>query len=89
MRRVDGEPVVEVAQVGGSPVVFWDKSLPVGTKLYTHTASSDKQAVSVPDGLLNHIVSMIDLHEKRGVVLAVHMQELAEHIGYEPKQEGE
>ena len=48
-----------------------------------------EQAVSVPDGLLNHIVSMIDLHEKRGVVLAVHMQELAEHIGYEPKQEGE
>ena len=47
------------------------------------------QAVSVPEGLLNHIVSMIDLHEKRGVVLAVHMQELAEHIGYEPKQEGE
>jgi len=52
-------------------------------------SSGDKQAVSVPDGLLNHIVSMIDLHEKRGVVLAVHMQELAEHIGYEPKQEGE
>ena len=40
-----------------------------------------EQAVSVPDGLLNHIVSMIDLHEKRGVVLAVHMKELAEHIG--------
>ena len=39
------EPVAEVAQVGGSPVVFWDKSLLVGTKLYTHTASGGKQAV--------------------------------------------
>ena len=35
------EPVAEVAQVGGSPVVFWDKSLPVGTKLYTHPASAE------------------------------------------------
>ena len=41
MRRVDGEPVAEVAQVGGSPVVFWDKSLLVGTKLYTHPASAE------------------------------------------------
>ena len=49
MRRVDGEPVAEVAQVGGSPVVFWDKSLPVGTKLYTHTDSGGNQAVSVPE----------------------------------------
>ena len=43
------EPVAEVAQVGGSPVVFWDKSLPVGTKLYTHTDSGGNQAVSVPE----------------------------------------
>jgi len=41
------EPVAEVAQVGGTPVVFWDKSLTVGTKLYTHPAS--RQAVSVPE----------------------------------------
>ena len=34
------EPVAEVAQVGGTPVVFWDKSLTVGTKLYTHPASA-------------------------------------------------
>ena len=33
------EPVAEVAQVGGTPVVFWDKSLTVGTKLYTRPAS--------------------------------------------------
>ena len=39
------EPVAEVAQVGGTPVVFWDESLTVGTKLYTHTASGGKQAV--------------------------------------------
>ena len=37
--------MAEVAQVGGTPVVFWDKSLTVGTKLYTHTASGGKQAV--------------------------------------------
>ena len=59
------EPVAEVAQVGGTPVVFWDKSLTVGTKLYTRTASRHalsscseipnssghacRQAVSVPD----------------------------------------
>ena len=35
------EPVAEVAQVGGTPVVFWDKSLLVGTKLYTHPAIAD------------------------------------------------
>ena len=44
-QALEGEPVAEVAQVGGSPVVFWDKSLLVGTKLYTHTASGGKQAV--------------------------------------------
>jgi len=59
------EPVAEVAQVGGTPVVFWDKSLTVGTKLYTRTASrhalsscseipnssghASRQAVSVPE----------------------------------------
>ena len=43
------EPVAEVAQVGGTPVVFWDKSLLVGTKLYTHPACVDNQAVSVPN----------------------------------------
>jgi len=43
------EPVAEVAQVGGTPVVFWDKSLLVGTKRYTHPASVDNQPVSVPN----------------------------------------
>ena len=38
---LEGEAVAEVAQVGGSPVVFWDKSLLVGTKLYTHPAIAD------------------------------------------------
>ena len=40
-QALEGEPVAEVAQVGGSPVVFWDKSLLVGTKLYTHPASAE------------------------------------------------
>ena len=40
-QALEGEPVAEVAQVGGSPVVFWDKSLLVGTKLYTHPAIAD------------------------------------------------
>ena len=64
-QALEGEPVAEVAQVGGTPVVFWDKSLTVGTKLYTRTASRHalsscseipnssghacRQAVSVPD----------------------------------------
>ena len=38
-QALEGEPVAEVAQVGGTPVVFWDKSLTVGTKLYTRPAS--------------------------------------------------
>lgn len=34
-RAVRAKPVGEIASINGCPVVFWDKSTPVGSLLYT------------------------------------------------------
>lgn len=44
-------------------------------------------AAKVPEGLAKHIRKMMDLHEKRGVVLSVHMQELEELLSATPQPE--
>jgi len=35
----DVEPVGEISEINGCPTVYWDKSLPVGTKFYSRPAA--------------------------------------------------
>ena len=46
-------------------------------------------AAKVPEELAAHIRKMIELHERRSVVLSVHMQELEELLDATPQQSGE
>lgn len=49
------EPVGEIAEINGCPVVYWDKSLPVGTKFYT-----EAPAVAVNEQMYNALKMVMD-----------------------------
>jgi len=40
------KPVAEIAAINECPIVYWDKSLPVGTKLYTATSKREWQGLT-------------------------------------------
>jgi len=82
------EPVAKYSFYLGSGIRFFPldafEGLPKGTGyLYTQPAAK------VPEELAAHIRKMIELHERRSVVLSIHMQELEELLDTTPQQSGE
>ena len=82
------EPVAKYSFYLGSGIRFFPldafEGLPKGTGyLYTQPAAK------VPEELAAHIRKMIELHERRSVVLSVHMQELEELLDATPQQSDE
>lgn len=55
---VQPKPVAEIAEINGCKTVFFDKNLPVGTKLYCSSAHSDTQVARVPSKG-DYIMSML------------------------------